>query len=345
MTQLFTHSYSLCRVTAVLLFLCLLPACQQPEAVDGGFLSGNYALVPHNNTVHVVNISDPEDPRFVTQIELPGKADTVQIFGQRATIDYLTLLDGGGFSPGGLQIVDLSQPKEPVLLGQMTLEDFSTELLLVEDQAFRATYDHIDSLNLEDPGNVYIDTSFGSRANALASSDSELLAVWGGCGIRAPRCAAQLTRYALADSPPLTAKDELTITEMPGYDLLMVGDYAVVGGYGVWVTNLAQSPLEVSSRLAFEGNPYYETQLAHQENILYVLQDSTLHLLDSTKLPELTEVGSITLPHPLAKLTVRGAFAYIAGESLAGGSGELFIVDVSDATRPFLVSRYDPTNP
>jgi len=334
--------------TAVLLLiLFLFPACQQPAPISGsdGFLIDQYVLVPHDNSVDVVDISDAEVPSFVTRIDLPGQANTVDIFDHRAYINYVIPSPGGGSTPGGLQVVDVSDPAKPELLGQMTQSDFTNDLLVTGEQAFRARYDQIDQLDVQNPANFHRKMSFGSSANALTINGNDLVAVWGGCALRTPTCNSQLTRYDLADPEQAAITGELSNTEMPGYDVLLLENYALVGGLGVWVTDLSQSPLAVNYSLSFAGNPYFETQLANQGNILYALQNGTLHLLDTTRLPELTEVSSIDLPYIFGRLTVRGDFVYITGDSPAGGKSGLFIVDVQDVKRPFLASSYDPTQP
>ncbi len=42
---------------------------------------------------------------------MPGHVNDLAIFGDQAYIDYLTPFPGGGYSPGGLQIVDVATPK------------------------------------------------------------------------------------------------------------------------------------------------------------------------------------------------------------------------------------------
>ncbi len=53
-------------VTAVflsLLIFLLLAACQEPpDPVNGGFVIGEYALVPRESSLHVVNIADASNP-------------------------------------------------------------------------------------------------------------------------------------------------------------------------------------------------------------------------------------------------------------------------------------------
>lgn len=332
--------------TAVfLLILFLLTACQQPELVNGGFLAGHYAFVPHDNSVHLVDISNADNPHFVRHMDLPGPVSTVEIFGQRAFIHYVTPYPGGGYSPGGMQIVDVSDPTEPVLLGQMAQSDFTNELLVTNDRVFRARYDQIETLDVQDPANIRRELVFGRSANALAINGNALVAVWGGCSLRTGSCSAQLTRYDLTNLEEITITGELSNPAMPGFDLLLLENYALVGGFGVWVTDLTQSPLVVNHSTAFTGNPYYETQLAHQGNILYALQNDTLHLFDTTNLPTLVEVGSVTLPTVFANLAVRGDYAYITGKNPVGGPGGLLVVDVREAERPYLASFYDASQP
>jgi len=335
-------------VTAVslsLLIFLLLVACQQsPDPVNGGFVIGEYALVPRESSLHVVNIADASNPRFTTLVKLPGPVDDLNIWGSQAYISYLTPFPGGGYTPGGLQIVDVATPPEPVLLPPFGLNLVANDFLVTGDQGFRADYDQITLLDMADPDNTSRQTTFGTGTHVLSRQGDALFGLWGGCGFRAPQCYAELTRYDLADTPPFTATAVFTSTELPGYDILPIGQFALIGGRGVAVVDMTQTPLSLVSHINYEnGSNYYMTQLAHQGNILYVLQEQTLHLLDTSNLPQLTPVGAIEMAYPFTHLTVRGDFAYIAGEPVleSGTAAGLFIVNVADAERPFVVSYYD----
>lgn len=335
-------------VTAVslsLLIFLLLVACQQsPDPVNGGFVIGEYALVPRESSLHVVNIADASNPRFTTLVKLPGPVDDLNIWGSQAYISHLTPFPGGGYTPGGLQIIDVATPSEPVLLPPFGLNLVANDFLVTGDQGFRADYDQITLLDMADPDNTSRQTAFGTGTHVLSRQGDDLFGMWGGCGFRTPNCSLTLTRYNLADSPNLTATAVFTSTELPGYDMLSIGHFAIIGGRGVAVVDMAQTPLSLSSHINYENSSYYfNTQLAHQGHILYVLQDNTLHLLDTTNLPQLTPVGAVEMAYQFPHLTVRGDFAYIAGEYVhdSGTAAGLFVVNVADAERPFVASYYD----
>lgn len=335
-------------VTAVSLFMLLgilLAACQPaPDPANGGFVIGQYALVPRESSLHVVNIADASNPRFTTQVTLPGPVNGLNIWGRQAYISYLTPFPGGGFMPGGVQIVDVAKPQEPVMQQAFGLNLVANDFLVTGDQGFRADYDQITLLDMADPDNTSRQTLFGTGANALSRQGDDLFGVWGGCGFRTPNCSLTLTRYNLADSPNLTATAVFTSTELPGYDVLSIGHFAIIGGRGVGVVDMAQTPLTLVNHVRYENASYYfNTQLAHQGHILYVLDAQTLHLLDTSNLPQLTPVGAVEVAYQFARLTVRGDFAYIAGETVleSGTAAGLFIVNVADAERPFVASYYD----
>lgn len=336
-------------VTAVslsLLIFLLLAACQQaPDPVNGGFVIGEYALVPRESSLHVVNIANASKPRFTTLIKMPGYIDDLAIFGDQAYIDYLIGDPSSGYYPGGLQIVDVSDPQEPALAQAYGLNTMVNDFLVTGDQGFRVDYDGITLLNMQNLDSIGADAVFGTRAVALSHQDDDLFGLWGGCGFRTPLCYMELTRYDLTDTQHITATAVVTSTVMPGYDLLIIDQFAIIGGLGVGVIDMNQTPPTLNSHISYEetGNIYTITQLAHQGNILYVLQDRILHLLDTTNLPQLTEVGAVEVAYSFPHLTVRGDFAYIAGEYMheSGTAAGLFIVNVADAERPFVASYYD----
>jgi len=335
-------------VTAVFLswlIVLLLAACQpSPDPVNGGFVIGQYALVPRESSLHVVNVANASKPRFTTLIKMPGYIDDLAVFGNQAYIDYLIGSPSSGYYPGGLQIVDVSTPQEPVLRQAYGHDTMTNDFLVSGDQGFSVDYDGITLLNMQNLDSIGADAVFGTRAVALSRQDDDLFGLWGGCGLRTPICTMELTRYDLSDTTNITATAVFTSTELPGYDILPIGQFALIGGRGVAVVDMTQTPLSLVSHINYEnGSNYYMTQLAHQGNILYVLQEQTLHLLDTSNLPQLTPVGAIEMAYPFTHLTVRGDFAYIAGEyvhdnEMAAG---LFIVDVADAERPFVASYYD----
>ena len=282
-------------------------------------------------------------PRFTTLVKMPGYVDDLDIFGDQAYVNYLIGSPSSGYYPGGLQIVDASDPREPALRQALEQNTMTNDFLVTGDEGFRADYDGITQLNMQNPTTA--DAMFGTRAVALSRQDDDLLGLWGGCGFRTPICYMELTRYDLSDTTNITATAVFTSTVMPGYDVLTIDQFAIIGGWGVGVIDMSQTPLTLNSHISYEdtGNLYSVTQLAHQGNILYVLQDRVLHLLDTSNLPQLTEVSAVEVAYPFPHLTVRGDYAYIAGEYLydSAPAAGLFIVDVANAERPFVASYYD----
>ncbi len=219
------------------------------------------------------------------------------------------------------------------------------DFLVTGDQGFRVDYDGITLLNMQTLDSIKGQTRCLAPRAVLSHQDDDLFGLWGGCGFRTPLCYMELTRYDLTDTQHITATAVVTSTVMPGYDLLIIDQFAIIGGLGVGVIDMNQTPPTLNSHISYEetGNIYTITQLAHQGNILYVLQDRILHLLDTTNLPQLTEVGAVEVAYSFPHLTVQGDFAYIAGEYMheSGTAAGLFIVNVADAERPFVASYYD----
>lgn len=87
---------------------------------------GDHAFVStHNNGMHVINISDPHAPVEVAVVECNGKDIDVREIKGRVIVTISS--QSGDKCPdaapkGGIRLVDVTIPKEPVVLGQVPLK-------------------------------------------------------------------------------------------------------------------------------------------------------------------------------------------------------------------------------
>lgn len=90
-------------------------------AFDGGFAF----VSTHNNGMHVVDVSDPENPVEVAVVDCSGKDIDVTRVGARLIVTISSQGDDGcpdAAPQGGLRLVDVTNASAPVVLGQVPLK-------------------------------------------------------------------------------------------------------------------------------------------------------------------------------------------------------------------------------
>ncbi len=118
------------------------------EAVD---TDGSYAYVAARQGLFVINVKNPYSPRYEGHVPLPGYPYAVQKMGNLAYV----ACGGSGEIPskeGGLQIVDVSVPNAPRVVGSYRPSTPVLGVRVVDHRAYLAAYDGgIVVLDVTDP--------------------------------------------------------------------------------------------------------------------------------------------------------------------------------------------------
>jgi len=128
------------------------------------FIEGEYAYVADISSLEIINVSDPSDPQWESSYDTPGYEQDVFI-GEN--IAFVSTNDEG------LQILDLTDPVNPVPLGVYAATGWCATV--IGNLAYSsAGYDGVHILNISDPSNPilagYYNTS--GSPNGLFVKDS-----------------------------------------------------------------------------------------------------------------------------------------------------------------------------
>jgi hypothetical protein len=102
--------------------------------------------------LQIVDASDPANPAWLGGFSTSGPAKDVQVVNNRAFIANSGIWNGSGYVGGGLQIVDIADPRHPTLLGSYSLE-YAQGVQVENSIAYIAAFDGFYILNVSDPAN------------------------------------------------------------------------------------------------------------------------------------------------------------------------------------------------
>ena len=136
------------------------------NAVD---LEGDLAAIGNGRLLKIVDLSDPASPVVLGSLTMPGLIRAVDLHGNLALV---------AADVGGLQIVDISQPSDPVLTWRWTRELVQAvdvigrnDIALVLTQSYDADSMRICALHIldiSDPRTPMVLGSYGNRGEASA---------------------------------------------------------------------------------------------------------------------------------------------------------------------------------
>jgi hypothetical protein len=328
----------------LLLTLLLATACRPQEPDTIGLLQGNYAFMPYQNRVQIIDVSDETRPEWVREVTLPGEVVKVVANGRFLYIAHQTALTSwdsiAGPPDAGLQIVDVSDPTLPQLRGFFRSHSIPTDLAVQDDVVYLADWEHVSVVDVSDVDNPTSDIQLPDGANSLTVANNLLVSSWGSCSFRTGYCGGGLRLFDLAVAKQPSAIGQMQVDTLPGYDVTVSDGYAFTTGNGVWVVDLYDlENLEVNGRYSLTQDLLFPSKIVVQGTIAYVQLYDELQLLDVSQPATPVLLGQYFTSNYITDLTVRGERAY-----LVGWSG-LEIIDVADPASPRLVGSYLVANP
>jgi len=263
----------------------------------------------------------PFDVSLVGSCDTPSYATGVALAG-----DYAYVADNAS----GLQVVDISDPTNPVLAGNYDTPNYAHDVAIAGDYAFVADRDSgLQIIDVSDPTNpswaggydaptyIYGVTLAGNRAY-LAAHDGGLVVL----DISDPTNPVWVGSY-----------------DTSGYsqDVAIAGDYAYVadGSSGLQVIDISDpaNPVSVGSH----DTPGYANAVVISGDYAYVSDSSGgLQVVDINDPTTPVLAGSCGTTNDASGVAVAGDRAY-----LAVGSAGLQVVDISDPADPVSAGIHD----
>jgi hypothetical protein len=314
-----------------------LIACGRQTVVEGsGFVAGNYAYVARDRELHVVEIKRPDRPRWVATVDVPGRVMKVEVSGDYAYVVHYPSVDAWGAAPpdGGLQIVDISRPKRPRIVGYYNAPSLAQDVAMAGDVAFLADWGGLRVLDIHNRAHPVELASLTDGLSAVAVSGDRLYATWGSCSMRTPYCDGGIWAADISSPRRPAPLGEFRPVEMPGYDIAIQGEYAYVAGIGLWQVNVSpptNMKLESEYKL-FEGR--YQARLAIAGDYLYLVTDKGLRVMEIDEQAEPAEVSFLPMTAFVGDITVRGDTVYLVSNE------GLHVIDVSDPSAPQVIGYY-----
>jgi len=328
----------------IFLLLLLAASCTNGNQAPRGFVQENYAFVAAQNRVLVLNIANEAAPESVANVTLPGDVVKVVANGRFLYIVHNPSVNSWqsdeGSPDAGLQIVDISQPTQPKMLGFFQAHSFPTDVVINGDVAYLADWERIAIVNIGDKDDLSSPFSLSVGANSIFLDGMRLYASQGGCSLRTNSCSGRLNIYDVSNPRRPSPVDSLETDPLPGYDVVVANHFAYVAGKGVWVVDVQdEQELAVNGRYDLAQDSLYPSKIVVQDNIAYSLHYDGLHLLDISQPTEPVLLSRYTTDNYLSDITVQDNTAF-----LVGWNG-LEIVDVADPSNPQQIGSYAFANP
>ncbi len=324
----------------VLTFL-FLAACGRPRAEPPAdrFVQGSYAYPFLENRLFVVDISRPDRPHRVAQLDLGTRIVRVRAAGEFAYAlrhAEIASVPGQIVLPGGLVVIDVADPERPAVVGALTAPDYphllhqpagALDWLLVADYSTLYTVDvrrpDLPTLRTTDP---LLENAPGLET--LLQPTDRLIGLGGGCSMRSPSCIGLAAQFDLHNGRPALASIERL--DFPIYDAAVAGHILYTAGRG-----LAFAPLDDLSALAgsYRQAPYgyYQSLLAAADGYLFLATDHRLLVFD---------LADPLDPRPIAEVEVAPEGSYFLDLARQDdrlfliSSAGLLVIDISDPAAP-----------
>ncbi|MCW5555220.1 MAG: hypothetical protein KIS67_24040 [Verrucomicrobiae bacterium] len=305
---------------------------------------GDYAFVANQLAgLTVLDVADSANPVWLTTYDTPGSAASVHVVGKHAYV-----ADGPG---SGLLILDVSNPRQPTLVGKYEPQQHHPSSVQVVDHiAYLSCYSWFERVDVSNPSNPQpvgrcrVTMAFHSHvagklaytgAQILDARDPMFVANWpgGGISVHVVNGFAYAASYGggmrVADvREPLDAKlVTVFLPESPQYDVVVVGGRAYLMDTGASIRILdvsdPRNPTQIGS---FPSSQYVSRVLAFKrpEPATGVKPPAS----EATQVPIVDTTAAITnAPPELSRphTSVEGGFSFV----LAGVPHATYVIQAS----------------
>ncbi len=229
------------------------------------------------------------------------------------------------FGSSGLKVVDVSNPKNPVVVGSLGAISLYNDVYIYGGYAYCVVYQQsIAVINISDPYNPILVNNVIAKGNSMDGSGNYIYLNSDSIG-----------GIKIFDANNQTNPVQIGEFAQPSNLFTKsIGDYVVFGDQGngtIKIINVSipENPVLVSSFPGF-GN-----SAVNKENYLYVGKSYRLFIYDITQITNPVVVGTVSLSSQLIDMVLVGDYIYAS--CLADG---IQIVDVKEASNPQFVSTF-----
>jgi len=284
------------------------------------FIQGNYAYCAAKTAgIDIIDISDPSNPKKISNFDTPGNAYGLFISGEYAYVaDYY----------GGLQIIDISNSVSPSLAGSYYDSGSFLDVFVKGNYAYTVEGMSLKIIDISNPSSPSLVGSLGSLGvliNIHVKDDYAYL-------IDYPN-GLKIVNISDPASPSLTGSYDSS-----GFasGIYISGDYAYLADT---INGLKIIDISTPSSPSLEGS--FDTSNAERVQVrgdyAYVADNKGgLKIIDTTTPSSPTLTGSYDTSGYAKAVFVSENYAYIADESKG-----LKIVNISTPSSPFLTGSYD----
>ncbi len=335
-----------------------------PDSAQGIFIADNRAyLAAGSGGIHIVDISDPENPKIISSLITPGSASDIFVADTKiylaAEAGGLQIIDiqdisnpkiiGSVTTPGwafdvfvsdgkayiadgdsGLQVVDITDPSKPGIIGSADTPGFAYGIVVADGKAYMADWNGgFQIVDVGDPSSPKIigsaDTKGLAKGIFVSDGKAYLADVWKGLQI-----------FDIAD--PSNPKI-IGTADTPGnaYDVFVIGDRAYLADNmsGLQILDVVDPSKPKIIGSADTPGDAYSIFVANEK--AYIADgESGLQIIDIGDMSNSANIPSVSTPGDAYGIFLADRKAYIAD-----GMSGLQVIDISDLSNPKIIGAAD----
>lgn len=275
--------------------MIFISGCETSPLQINRFLYGQYAIVPYEKTLHIIDLARPTNPKIVSSLEIGSPIANVVLFDtyaavlRREEINYASITVS---SPGGIVFVDLSRPQNPQIISELSEPAYPATFYKVGNTAYVSSYDGDFEINLTSVAHPQvtkkIEPAPGPITWVYVRQDDDVLAMGGGCNFRTGSCRGKIETYEV-ENGQLTGQ-QIESIDIPIYDAVVMNDTLYTIGRGVAAAPFDQ-PIELEEHHLPENLAFHQGKLIEDGRYLYAAGDHRLVILDTADPLKPTPVG------------------------------------------------------
>jgi hypothetical protein len=317
------------------IFILLVTACQSPPAEVNRFLYGDLAIVPFERSLKFIDVSRPTQPRMTASLEIGSPIRQVILFDHYAAVlrmedfDYVA---NNLSAPGGIAFVDLTNPKSPAIIGEITQPAYPNTLFVVENTAYVSDYLGVYRLDISNPANPILIEHFPAETSngnlVFVQQNDGVLSLGGNCNFRSGGCQGDIAIYLLQNNR-LEQQQQLSI-DLPVYDAVVKDGFLYTIGRGFAAAPF-DHPEQLEQHHQSENFAFYQGKIISNDQNLFAIGDHRLLVLDVSNPLQPTPIGiESSAPEGTYFLDLAYQEPYVLMVSQYG----LHVLDVTDPAAP-----------
>ncbi len=327
------------RTKGALLILCLvlalgMSACGEgePPQAHNGFVSGDYAYVPYQGQLFMINVRDPQAPRQVMRwADLSNESKVRDVVVDEELV-YASISNYKE-DVAGLQLIDASDPTMPVTRGYYQLPIHPSRAALLGDVLYVMSGNDLHVVDVSDPETPEKITglTFDSNyyENDIYATDTHLYV---NKSYHSFRWGSDSVAWIIDLTDP-----RAPFTETHELDDYIARDVAVAGGrvYGtdhqgtLCFRDEATPEADLICPEGLEGGYMVEANNSH----VFTYKGGQIYIFEIGDAPPLKQVAILELKDCI-RMELYGNYLYMLNDK-----GHFSIVDVSAPAQPAIASR------